>query len=479
MEKIFRSTLRHHSCLIKLPLLQLHHHTLLIKLTYIASLHNIPYTCPLIKLTIITSLRHYCYTCVISNLHCSNIIPHCFGSTHLIPPEFHSIQLKFTLILFSQTFTCYSIFNYIWNTSKLLHLFGNVEINPGPRPIDQNPVFCTICSRKINRGLQQDMAPTCSNENLSAQYHQACNGLSTGQTCHAKDSGCSIIWKCPQHGSGIVEVIIPPTPVYEQPNRPSAVGKSCSVCVNPIHTRYADLAYHCASPSSDNFCHLAAMCSRFVYPRGNARPRALSTRIWHCHLHSTTPSATSPSAMPHLSSLANNSPPRPNPPSLMSLLNQGLSLADEKNLKEKCAKCSAALRSNTVPVRCSVCSKGFHQKCSTGPKASTCDNLCEKCTNIQQNCTSQSTNHGPTNSLPSQPVPSTTRNKLKIYQWNADSIRPKLLELRDRLLNSDIDVLAVQESKLQKTDKTPSIEGHATIRKDRNNILGGGLLLFI
>ena len=56
MEKIFCSTLRHHSCLIKLPLLQLHHHTLLIKLTYVASLHNIPYTCPLIKLTIITSL---------------------------------------------------------------------------------------------------------------------------------------------------------------------------------------------------------------------------------------------------------------------------------------------------------------------------------------------------------------------------------------------------------------------------------------
>ena len=145
------------------------------------------------------------------------------------------------------------------------------------------------------------------------------------------------------------------------------------------------------------------------------------------------------------------------------------------------SKCSAALRSNTVPVRCSVCSKGFHQKCSTGPKASTRDNLwkCKKCTNIQQNCTSQSTNRGPTNSLPSQPVPSATRNKLKIYQWNADSIRPKLLELRDHLLNSDIDILAVQESKLRKTDKTPSIEGYTTIRKDRNNILGGGLLLFI
>ena len=251
--------------------------------------------------------------------------------------------------------------------------------------------------------------------------------------------------------------------------------------MNPIRIRYADLAYHCADPSCDNVCHLAATCSGFVYARANARPRALSTRIWHCHLHSATPSATSQSVTPHPLSLANNSPPRPNPPSLTSPLNQGLSLADAKNLKEKCGKCSAALRSNTVPVRCSVCSKGFHQKSSTGPKTSTRDNLwkCEKCTNIQQNCTSESTNRGPTNSLPSQPVPSTTRNKLNIYHWNADGIHPKLLELRDCLLNSDIDILAVQESKLRKTDKIPSIEGYTTIRNDQNNILGSGLLLYI
>ena len=142
MEKILRSTLRHHSCLIKLPLLQLHHHTLLIKLTYVASLHNIPYTCPLIKLTIITSLRHNCHTCSISNLHRSNIIPHCSGSTHLIPPEFQLVQLRFTFILFSQTFASYSIFSYIWNTSKLLLLSCDVEINPGLHPINLNPVFC-------------------------------------------------------------------------------------------------------------------------------------------------------------------------------------------------------------------------------------------------------------------------------------------------------------------------------------------------
>ena len=42
MEKIFRFSLRHHSGLIKLTLLQLHHHTLLIKLTNTTSLHHIP-----------------------------------------------------------------------------------------------------------------------------------------------------------------------------------------------------------------------------------------------------------------------------------------------------------------------------------------------------------------------------------------------------------------------------------------------------
>ena len=115
------------------------------------------------------------------------------------------------------------------------------------------------------------MAPTCSDENFNARCHQAC-------TRHAKDSGRSITWKCPQHGTEIAEIIIPPAPIYEQPNRPSASGKSCSVCKNPIRTRYANLAYHCANPSC-GVCHLAATCSGFVNPRGNARASALSTSL--------------------------------------------------------------------------------------------------------------------------------------------------------------------------------------------------------
>ena len=135
-------------------------------------------------------------------------------------------------------------------------------------------------------------------------------------------------------------------------------------------------------------------------------------------------------------------------------------------------------------MRCSICSKGLHQKCSTRPKALTCDShwKCDRCNNLQQNHAYESTDcqlPGSTNSSPSEPLPATSWNKLKIYQWNTDGIRPKLMELRDLLINSDIHILAVQESKLRKTDKTPLIESYTTIHKDWYNILGAGLLIFI
>ena len=223
-------------------------------------------------------------------------------------------------------------------------------------------MLCSICSNKVNRRIQQDTAPTCSDRNCVARCHQACHGLSINQTCHAKNSGCHITWKCPQHCSGIAEIIIPPPPVFELSSRPSAVGKYCSVCKNPIRTRYADLAYHCANPPCDNACHLAATCNEFANPRRIARARNLSTRVWHCHIHSSSSASAHPPAQPGIS------PPRPTPPSLKSLLNQGQSQTHAKSSKEKCTKCSAALRSNTVPVRCSVCIKSFHQALDRKPR---------------------------------------------------------------------------------------------------------------
>ena len=197
--------------------------------------------------------------------------------------DFQLPRLPSTFVSLAQKHVPYSISNCIWNTSKLLLLSVDVEVNPGPRPIDQNSVFCFICSNKINWGIQQDKAYL----------------LALTET--------------------VMHDAIKPAMVY------------------------------------------------------------LSTKT--------------------------------------------------------------AMRKLPVAL-------------SPG-------------------------NVLPTNSSPSQSLPVTSQNKLKIYQWNADGIRPKLLEVRDWQINSDIDVLTVHESKLRKTDKTPFIVGYATIRKVRNNILGGDLLLFI
>ena len=183
-------------------------------------------------------------------------------------------------------------------------------------------------------------------------------------------------WKCLQHDTGITEIFIPLPPVYELPSHLSAAGKMCSVFNNPIRSRYADRACHCEYPSRDNVCHLSATCSGFENPRRNTRER--STRIWRSNIHSSTTTSGHSSTQP-VTSCAH-----PTLPSLNSLLNQGMSPADAKSSKEKCAKFFAALRSNIVPVRCNACNKGFYQKCSTGPKASTRDDQwkCEKCTKL-------------------------------------------------------------------------------------------------
>ena len=163
--------------------------------------------------------------------------------------------------------------------------------------------------------------------------------------------GLSKIWRLPAPTKIAVRVVINPAIVYLSAK---LVMREILVALSPgnvLNMALESIKLLChllqfmtskSNPSCDNVCHLAAMFSGFVNPRGTSRARALSTRVWHCHLLS------SPSVTSHPPLSPDNSPPCPTPPSLKSLLNQGLSLAEAKSSKEKCAKCSAALRSNTV-----------------------------------------------------------------------------------------------------------------------------------
>ena len=201
---------------------------------------------------------------------------------------------------------------------------------------------------------------------------------------------------------------------------------------------------------SNHFVHLNLTCSGFAIARGEAKQRELTTRIWKCHLQTSTVVTTQAGQQHHHQQQHWTSSTIWIYTSTFSksLLSQGLHFAEAKDIKEKCGKWSATLRSNTVPVRCNHWKTIYQKNWSTVPKtlSSGINWNCNKCTKILQHCSLAN--------ILSQQLPSLSRDKLIIIQWNADEIRPKLLKLHDRLINSNIDTVVIQVSKLCKAYKT-------------------------
>ena len=139
--KLTSLKLHHHMSLIKLRLLQLHHHTSLIKLMSITSLYFNYSTCS----KLITSPNS---VTVLITLHHSHILSSSQVTIHSQIPS--GSQLSYPPPTFVSPFhisILTTVSNNPWDSSRLLLLTSDVEINPGPRP---NPVFCTICSSEIN-----------------------------------------------------------------------------------------------------------------------------------------------------------------------------------------------------------------------------------------------------------------------------------------------------------------------------------------
>ena len=70
---------------------------------------------------------------------------------------------------------------------------------------------------------------------------------------------------------------------------------------------------------------------------------------------------------------------------------------------------------------------------------------------------------------------------LRIAQWNADGINPKIADLQNFVENNHIDVALIQESKLIEGKPTPRLKGYAEVRADRPGSThpGGGLITFV
>ena len=61
---------------------------------------------------------------------------------------------------------------------------------------------------------------------------------------------------------------------------------------------------------------------------------------------------------------------------------------------------------------------------------------------------------------------------MTILQWNADAITAKIQPLRDYLIEMNVDIFLIQETKLVKKDKTPTFPGYTILRKDRRQFKG-------
>ena len=71
------------------------------------------------------------------------------------------------------------------------------------------------------------------------------------------------------------------------------------------------------------------------------------------------------------------------------------------------------------------------------------------------------------------------KKDLQILQININGLRTKIDELQVLVTKENIDIVTIQETKLKKTFKTPTLQNFTTVRTDRDNKDGGGLITYI
>ena len=218
-------------------------------------------------------------------------------------------------------------------------------------------------------------------------------------------------------------------------------------CAKPIRAGQEQSALKCAEVGCKRTCHRQRKCS--------AISRYEENPVWHCLHHN------------------------PNPTPESSILRRP---AYAEKSTDKCAKCKLAIRKNAPRIICGECDKPFHLK-HTGivGRAAQEQFIVNPKSWICSGC--MVSNIVPHEEEVLRPDASETksgyfRDQVNIMQWNANAISTKLVELRCRLHDSDIDVCLIQESKLEKGSPDPKIKGYVTMRDDRKTH-GGGLVAFV
>ena len=155
----------------------------------------------------------------------------------------------------------------------------------------------------------------------------------------------------------------------------------------------------------------------------------------------------------------------------------------------KCLVCSKPTGRSLTPLACNICNRECHKKCSGLPRKEM-EVLIEAKAWKCKRCTPKikPTVPGPSTINP-QPAEEKaaflSRGRLRILQWNADGVGTKIPELERCVVEYDIDVVVLQESKLMEKNSTPQLSGFTAVRRDRGardgsaERRGGGLLTYV
>ena len=132
-----------------------------------------------------------------------------------------------------------------------------------------------------------------------------------------------------------------------------------------------------------------------------------------------------------------------------------------------CGECGSRLKRVILPLVCRGCRGGFHLKCAQGQRKVIemeresgtwmCKQCRERRSKTPEREPSATTSQGAT----------THRGSIKLLQWNCDWLGTKTDELPGVLREEEIDMAALQETKLREGDPTPRIEGYMILRSDR------------
>ena len=393
---------------------------------------------------------------------------------------------------------------------RILLLRAGIESNPGP-PCDtcganaEAQLTCAaegcnkVCHKRPGCSRISDALESatwlCQVHNpIAPPEAQACDSCGTAIPAKAKRlvcnfaEGCSRVchkkpecsrlqrkaldstpWFCELHNSSP-----PADDAFQAPTRLSATNKKCPACnlnlkSNPFVCTLCHTGYHQVSCSGiENRYQRMRIRKSWICPKcdttTDAPPLPISTLPPPPTQRRISPVPLAPSTDPSMVTPASSSqPPKPH-----------------------CLSCKKKLVSSWLT--CNICDKSCHQKeaCSGLSTRDARENAKKKKDFQCQKCLSSAP---PTQPLPSsddilqksEPKARPMKRPLRILQWNAEGLNPKMTEFKCFLQEYKIDVALVQETKLTPKSATPAVKGYAPVRGDRlgAEFPGGGLLTYI